>query len=259
MLRSYVHYFWTLESSSNQSSDIVFSTIADGLPGLIFQYAGDGKQIALGLPTCYLYGQSVKPLNIVMPSCFSAIGAYFYPHALQAIFGLPAHEWTDNCLDLSMLDGVEGRLLEDSLLNTCDTTEQLAILAGYLYRKALHNVRRQDAEAVYAVRKIQQGKGSLGLHELQADLRISERSLERKFREAIGVGPKLFSRICQFQHALATIRTGHFASLTDVAFSTGYADQSHFIRSFKAFVGFSPKHYRRSVMELLPNFIQRIA
>lgn len=259
MLRSYVQYFWTLDSDDDESGSTTFTTIADGLPGLIFQQFDSGEQTAFDLPTCYLYGQSVKPIQIMMPSRFRAIGVYFYPHALQAVFGLPAHEWTNNCVGLDVLDGVEGKALEECLLNTLGTDERVAILASYLYKRTLrNNLNKQDAEAVYAVKQIRQANGHLGLQALQADLRISERSLERKFREAIGVGPKLFSRICQFQGALEQIRTGHFANLTDVAFSHGYADQSHFIRSFKAFVGFSPKQYKQAVMEQLPNFPQRI-
>jgi AraC-like DNA-binding protein len=39
------------------------------------------------------------------------------------------------------------------------------------------------------------------------------------------------------------IRTGEYTKLSDIAFDMGFADQSHFIRSFKRFTGESPGRF----------------
>ncbi|WP_371870702.1 AraC family transcriptional regulator [Parapedobacter pyrenivorans] len=49
-------------------------------------------------------------------------------------------------------------------------------------------------------------------------------------------------------------REGGSNRFTDLAFAHGYADQPHFIRTFKAFVGYSPRHFARAFAEQLPNF-----
>jgi AraC-like DNA-binding protein len=42
------------------------------------------------------------------------------------------------------------------------------------------------------------------------------------------------------------VKNGEFDKLTDVAYKTGFADQSHFIRSFKEFTQITPNDYLKS-------------
>lgn len=255
-LLRYVRYFWALSNADDSQAPYTFTTIADGLPGLIFQQLAPGVVAQQGdsWPICYLYGQTVQPIHIAFPSGFRSVGVYFHPNALQSIFGLPAFEWTDRCIGVDDLDGKAGALLIEQLLNTPAVDRQMGILADYLYQRIVANGAKLDAEALYAAKVIVGSGGRLPLRELQRELRISERSFQRKFRETIGVSPKLFSRICQFQAAMQQIRAGGSPSFTDVAFAHGYADQPHFIRTFKAFVGCSPRHFSRAFTEQLPNF-----
>jgi AraC-like DNA-binding protein len=78
---------------------------------------------------------------------------------------------------------------------------------------------------------------------VQKELRISERTFRRLFDLHVGISPKMFSRICQFDSAFQQLNTDQFSKLSDVAYENGYADQSHLIRSFKEFTTFSPSEY----------------
>jgi AraC-like DNA-binding protein len=44
--------------------------------------------------------------------------------------------------------------------------------------------------------------------------------------------------------------------LSDIAFENGYADQSHFIRAFQEFAGFTPNQYQKQLLEVVANFPQ---
>lgn len=260
-LRPVIRYGWLLESDGDPTEIVTFHTIADGSPGLIFQHWGsDASKVMQGyhvLPPVYLYGQSVRPTEITMPTRFQAVGIYFYPNALQSVFGLPASEWTDNCIALDALDRRRGQSLINRLLNERDSVTRVTLLMDYVSNRQANNRAKQDAEAIYAIRRIEQTAGRIALPSLLADLRITERSLERKFLHTVGINPKLFARICQFQSALNQIRVGNSTSLTRLALASGYADQSHFIRNFNAFTGMSPRKYMRMLTETLPNFPQR--
>ena len=78
-------------------------------------------------------------------------------------------------------------------------------------------------------------------------LGISERQLQRRFRDAVGYGPKTLQRILRFQRALAEIRRGceQSGGLARVAAATGYADQAHLTRESRRLAGFSPKRLGR--------------
>ena len=60
---------------------------------------------------------------------------------------------------------------------------------------------------------------------------------ERLFNELIGANPKEYARIVRLkllQHDFENI------NLAQLAYQCGYADQSHFIREFKQFSGYTP-------------------
>jgi AraC-like DNA-binding protein len=108
----------------------------------------------------------------------------------------------------------------------------------------------------FALSAIMQSKGCLLLKDLQEKVQMSERTFERKFKEYVGISPKLFTRICRFQASLSQMRNSDFEKLSDIAFQNDYSDQSHFIRSFKEFTGFSPNQYQIQSNEIVENLSQ---
>jgi transcriptional regulator GlxA family with amidase domain len=71
----------------------------------------------------------------------------------------------------------------------------------------------------------------------------SERRLSSLFREAVGLSPKVYTRLQRFQVALNALHTGS-ASMGQIASHAGYADQAHFAREFREFAALTPKTYR---------------
>ena len=71
-----------------------------------------------------------------------------------------------------------------------------------------------------------------------------ERTFERNFMNEVGLTPKQFTIIIQFQSSLEKIGNSEKERFTDIAFDSGFADQSHFIRVFRSYTGLSPKQYR---------------
>jgi AraC-like DNA-binding protein len=56
----------------------------------------------------------------------------------------------------------------------------------------------------------------------------------------VGVTAKQFAKIIQFQQSLEQITVKDYSKLTDIVYANGFADQSHFIKVFKAFTGKTP-------------------
>jgi AraC-like DNA-binding protein len=72
-----------------------------------------------------------------------------------------------------------------------------------------------------------------------ARVALTERHLERMFRDRVGVTPKLFTRITRFRNAVFAARAG--VPLATAAAESGYADQAHFTREVQALAGRSPR------------------
>jgi len=87
------------------------------------------------------------------------------------------------------------------------------------------------------------GMGLIPLKRIQAELHVTERTFQRLFEFQVGVSPKMFNRICQFHAAFQQVRQHQCSKLSDIAFETGYSDQSHLSRTFKEFTNYSPGEY----------------
>src|SRR5262249_4144679 len=75
--------------------------------------------------------------------------------------------------------------------------------------------------------------------------RVDLRTLQRRFRDSVGVSPKWVIRRYRLLEAAEHLATGASRDMAALARRLGYFDQSHFIRDFKAVVGRSPGDFAR--------------
>jgi AraC-like DNA-binding protein len=75
---------------------------------------------------------------------------------------------------------------------------------------------------------------------------LSAYHLIRVFRSETGLPPHAYLEQVRITRARQLLRKGN--SIADVAFMTGFADQSHFSRHFKKMTGVTPGQYRRGAI-----------
>jgi len=254
-LSTYIRYFWVVESDNTDLSSTSFRTIADGCPGLIFQHQEKGIlfQNDKQLPAAILYGQATRPAELKINGRFNTIGIFFYPHAIKSIFGLNADELTDTCLDLSLLEKAHTHHITERLSNDDSIASQIDTLCNFLLAQLARNDHHADRNMQHALSRIKAANGNISVKTLREELQLSERSFERRFKQHVGLTPKLYARISQFQAAMELLRQQDYNKLSDIAFEHEYADQSHFIRAFKEFAGDSPFQFRKRTKELIDN------
>lgn len=256
-LQAHLRYYWTLECDAPGQQPHTFAPLADGCPGIIYQQSDTGvffDREGATLPRIFLYGQTIRPAEICLMGRFRMIGACLMPDALKSVFGFYAFELTDTCTDLDPVAAKQGMAFSEQLLNTATIPGQLELLSVFLAREIGKHSNRADALTRYALNLMQQSGGSVTLKELQHTIRLSERSFQRKFSQDVGISPKLFSKVCRFQTSLAQLKNNSYSKLSDIAYDNGYADQSHFIRSFKEFAGYAPYEFRKQSDEVVNNF-----
>jgi AraC-like DNA-binding protein len=84
----------------------------------------------------------------------------------------------------------------------------------------------------------------------------SERHIERLFMESVGINPKNFANIIKLHSFLKQLKkTTEKASLTELVYQSGYADQSHLIKEFKKITGMTPTAYKNNKNKLAINFL----
>ncbi len=81
----------------------------------------------------------------------------------------------------------------------------------------------------------------LTLNQLAAVAALSPYHLVRTFRKSVGLTPHAYLIQIRVEHGKRLLRAGN--SISDVAMSTGFVDQSHFTRHFKRIMGVTPAKY----------------
>lgn len=98
--------------------------------------------------------------------------------------------------------------------------------------------RPEFLRLAHAMRQI--NHGSRTVQAVARGLDLSERQLERSFREHLGVSPKRYQQIFRVTRSLHATLTGRGDPLE------GYADQAHQVRNWQTYLGFTPGHVRRN-------------
>ncbi|NER13533.1 helix-turn-helix domain-containing protein [Leptobacterium flavescens] len=84
---------------------------------------------------------------------------------------------------------------------------------------------------------------TLPVEELSDLVHLSESHFQRLFKKTIGISPSRYLQNLRIEKAKEYIYIRDRNSFTDIAYDTGFFDQSHFNKYFKINVGMIPKRY----------------
>ncbi|MES2687769.1 MAG: helix-turn-helix transcriptional regulator [Pseudomonadota bacterium] len=174
----------------------------------------------------------------------SSIGLQLRPGASQALLGLPADELAGRHVQLEDLWGADAGLLREQLLAAPSADDKLRCLEAALMQRlpsSAGSPARSAHPAVLAgLRQLHDGSS---VDAAARSSGYSQRQFVRLFLQAVGLTPRRYVRLQRFQKALRLMQQQE-PSLADVAFASGYSDQPHFNRDFRAFAGLRPEQYR---------------
>lgn len=105
-----------------------------------------------------------------------------------------------------------------------------------------------------AIEKIESSNGCLSIQSVCEGVGISERSLQRHFRERIGIAPKKYAKIARVNAYLHELITDESKNWMDTVVSYHYHDQPHLINEFKSIV----KHAPNDLLKYRDSLYQRI-
>ena len=176
-----------------------------------------------------------------------AFGVAFKPGAFRVLLGVLPWRLTDQSVPLARLVGKDARSLEDAVLASHDDRDSAALIDRFL-RRRLPRGAESLALVQQAFSKIIEDREITRVDALVRSTGIPMRSLERLFRESIGVSPKWVIRHFRLRRAFAGLALPR-PDLADLAASLGYFDQAHFTHEFKAVTGLTPMTCLRLLRE----------
>jgi AraC-like DNA-binding protein len=238
-LEKFIRYFSILDYNNTSVASNQIKVFADRYPHLVFQHDNGRSAFHVNgnpLPTTFISGIKTKPYTLDINPTHTVTTVTFYPSAIKALFGVEVIELNN---ELPEIQHFAPAHLNELLLNTASHAERIKIMVDFFSKrlsKSKHDLFAFDnAKLFHAI------NSETTLPSLQQHLNISERQLERKFKSSMGMSPKQYLRTTRFERALSLIRSNSFVNLSDIAYALNFTDQSHFIKDFKEFSGFTPK------------------
>jgi AraC-like DNA-binding protein len=195
-----------------------------------------------------LYGGSIPGDSEPVTPATLILIYFFNPFVIAPLFGIPAAKLAKKPLDLQNWNGQKTIALRTQLIYASTLSERINILDKLLLYLAEEN-KKELLIIQYATDRILCEPGTEILTEIVDHLAITERTFQRIFKKYTGITPSQYRRICQFQLSFSQLKSGDFDKLTDIAYDNGFADQSHFNRSFREFTNITPNQYLRSGLD----------
>lgn len=166
----------------------------------------------------------------------------FNPYGAHFLLGLEQREFLNAKVEITdifpNLRPIVNRLEDEgtSVQNIVTHVEQ------WLLKKLSQNKISEYARYQYITNLIQTKSGNYSIKELSSQVGMSISSLEDHFQTKVGLTPKMFSRIIRFNECIRFIELNKANGLkwSEIAYRFNYFDQTHFIREFKRFYGYTP-------------------
>ncbi len=236
-LAPWVESYWVLRGRSKTPESVA----TDGRMEIILHLADPFEELTPAgwrrQPRQLVSGQITRPVTVRPAGEAHTVGVRLKSWAGSAVLCDAASQLTDRLVELEAVNSRLARALRPLLDLRRATPERIeARLQPCLEREG----SKLDARIRSAVSYTELTEGRGAVDALRHHTGISNRQLERLFRQHVGVGPKLFARMVRFRNVLKAMSRTPKPNWAYLAADCGYADQAHLIRDFRQFAGCTP-------------------
>jgi AraC-like DNA-binding protein len=168
----------------------------------------------------------------------------FTPIGAHLLLGFPMHELSQRVVTIEELFGRGGMLLREALAEAPAWAERFALVDEFLLT-LLDRARSPVPSVTRAFGRLRESGGALPVGVIAAEIGCSRRHLITRFREHVGVTPKLLARILRFERVVSLVDARTEIGWAEIAQVCGYYDQAHMIRDFNQFAGSPPSEFAR--------------
>lgn len=224
-LQDFLICLWEHHPITGEEKEMHDIIIADGCIDLLVDF----KEQTIGFT-----GHSKTYFDNISRNSESYLGATFKPGAFEQLTGKPASASMDSFVPLEEIDFSFDmpKFFMSSFEN------QKAIFLDLLESLVEGKVANDFVKTFDRFSRHQPANAS----ELYLELGYSPRQCQRLFLKHFGLSPKMVLSIIRFQNCLRLL-TSDIDEEKSKYPSIEYYDQSHFIKDFKKYIGFTPAEY----------------
>lgn len=252
-LRPYVRVFMLVHLHFDGAGPAVVRPFpAQAEQGLIFYARGTlavrypGREALEARPPTLVYGQQLERLDLHLDRGETlALGITLQPSVLGRLLRVPAPELTGHNFDAEAVLGAEARCLNDRLANARSYAELVQLAEDFVWRRV-----QATGATLLPLDHLSRQMLAAGPPRSMADWAsaacLSLRQFERRFRQLVGVSPKLLARLVHFEQAVQLHNASPGLDWLSLALRLGYHDYQHLVRDFRQFAGATPPSWEQA-------------
>lgn len=216
----------------------------------LVEYVASSKIIKR--PPAYVMGQYTQRTNRHLGSAdVIVLLVNFQPGVFFRLTGIPFFELTNTFIDAEDIFSSEIRLINERLNSTNNYKEMIEIVERFLSH-LVKAVKRDTHPLDTVTNLIIEHPENSSVMQLAKESFLSSRQFERKFKERVGVSPKLFARIARVHKAFRTKYHCPDEDWLSIALSCGYHDYQHLVKDFYEFTGSAPTTFLLEILNKSP-------
>ena len=173
------------------------------------------------------------------------------PLGARRLWGLPMSELANHSVPIQDVLGRWGHELVQRVGDAPDWATRFALVDRAL-RARLAEAPPVDSELAWSLGQLVGSGGGAVIGNLADELGWSHRRLIARFRDAVGLPPKLVARIVRFERLLTLLAADGAVDWAGAAATCGYFDQAHLVREVRDLAGITPTELRAERV----NFVQ---
>ena len=242
-IKSVIHSIWQVDRCSSFQTEYI---IPKGVVEIIFNFSDSPVAAAFGehqhcLARCFINGFNRVPIRIQPPKRQVFFGIHLQPLAAKRLFKTPAGQFADVPIDLTLISP-DLKSLWHQLADQTDFDDRVNIFCKWVEARSFDWQPREEWMNNF-LSDIHQH--DLSVKELAGIICYSPRQLSRKIFEATGMNTEEALHYKKYLHAVHLMHHTDLL-LTAIAYQANFSDQSHFIKSFKAYTQLTPGEYSRN-------------
>lgn len=242
-LQFFVRHYWTLKTLGGRSPSLLLPMDHVDLilaPEGTFQYHLAEK--ILTPQGIHFHGIHRKSTGVLAQRETQVWGLSFQPWGFQPVVGITMKTFADRIVNLADLNPELSQGLKTLPENQNAGEALIDELEKVLARTLIAD--DQEISGMQRIRRFIEAEPE-DIQGYCDQAGFSLRYLQRLFNWYVGVSPKHYLKIKQFEASSRELLYGDEKNLlTDISVDSGYYDQSHFIRCFRDYTTYAPKRFR---------------
>lgn len=243
-LKKVVPLIWQTEGRTTCKKETI---IPLGLTEIIFNFSGESNIPAeIGnerqpISRCVINGFNTANVLLQLPENQAFFGIRFHPSGIKNILGVPAGEFANQAIELTLIDKSFNSLWH-LLAAQNSFYRRVSLLCNWITQHYFNIDPRDNLLNNFLGSPNQP---TFTVSELSHLVNYSPRHLSRKMYGLTGMNTEEILCYKKYLHSVNLIHNTN-RPLTEIAYDCRFSDQSHFIKTFKLFTCITPGEYRKS-------------